>query len=105
MTIDSREPAEVGEGASRGFRLGHPSDADALCEVRALALRATAAGIYTRRQLDAWARSRGPTAFASALAGDDEIFIVAEDDDDPSRLSGFASVIVKGRPHLWSLYV
>jgi GNAT superfamily N-acetyltransferase len=105
MTIDTREPAEVGEGASRGFRKGSPSDANALCEVRELALRATAAGTYTRRQLDAWVRSRGPASFASALDGDDEIFIVAEDDDDPGRLSGFASVIIKGRPHLWSLYV
>ena len=104
MTIDVREPAESQESTLRRFRKGSPPDADALCEVRELALRATGVRTYTPRQLDAWVRSRDPASFASALSGDDEIFIVAED-ADPGRLSGFASVIIRGRPHLWSLYV
>jgi ribosomal protein S18 acetylase RimI-like enzyme len=102
--VERRESIEAGERASHGFRRARPSDVDALWKLRELVLRAMAPGTYSRRQLDAWVRSRGRASFASALAGDDEIFIVAEDDEG-SEISGFASVIVKGRPHLWSLYV
>src|SRR5262245_45780263 len=95
----------AGEWALRRFRKGGPSDAPALCEVRELAIMAAGAGTHTRRQLEAWARSRDLASCASALAGDQEVFCVATEDDDRGRISGFASLSIEGRPHLWSLYV
>jgi putative acetyltransferase len=85
-------------------RAGHESDAPDLARTHYEAVRGTAAVIYPSEVLEAWAPEPSDTraeAFRRALAGGDELFVVAEQE---GRVVGFGSLVVSGA-ELRSVYV
>lgn len=86
------------------IRIATPADAAAIADAHLDSIHAVGPRFYPPAVVEAWASVVTPALYLSAMAGG-EVFFVAEESNDRSRLLGFSSHLEQRGVHGISVYV